>query len=359
VSAAALKSLASAAAATLYDAIGRAETAAELDALSQQVSFGWGRGAILDDDATYLFEYISRRRPVRRSRERQGTLPGLPLPKPNLQRVGRFPRRRAQRSPDKQASYDRRPRLAYSGVMPHHLAARMTVAEMAVMCIVADEYRARGVCDLSRDEIAARAGVHRETVRLAMNKARDDERLISVEERPVPGRKHRPNLVRIISFEWLKWLWRPNEKAARSGEPIGAKIDCPTVNRLEDDCGTDANCTAAPAPAAQPERGRPTKEAVEFAAELANIAGYRQAAVPKAWREADPPQVVQVWLNELSGKMRPIEALRTIATTVMRRKRLLCDASPPCSPRYFSAEVKKLVARSRVQPRRDPTRRVA
>ena len=36
-----------------------------------------------------------------------------------------------------------------------------------------------------------------------------DERLISVEERPVPGQKHRPNLVSIISLEWLKWLRRP------------------------------------------------------------------------------------------------------------------------------------------------------
>jgi hypothetical protein len=107
------------------------------------------------------------------------------------------------------------------------------------------------------------------------------------------------------------------------------------------------------------EKGQPTKEAVEFAVKLANIAGYRQAAPPQAWREADPPQYVQVWLNELRGNRRPIEALRTVATTVMRRKRSLSDASPPYSPRYFSAEVKKLVARSRMQPTRDPARRVA
>ena len=351
---AAIKSLASAAATTLCDAIGRAETAADLDALSQQVWCSYGAGAILDDDSTYLFEYIARRRPVRRSPERQATQPGLPLPEPNLQRVGRFPKRRAQRSPDKQASYERRHRLAYSGVMPPHLAARLTVGEMAVMRVVADEYARAARCELTLDEIAPRAGVCRRTARSAMRTARD-ERLISVEERPVPGQKHRPNLVSIISLEWLKWLRRPNDKAARSGEPIGGNCISPTDKTLKDDGVTAADHALAESQ----QSGQATKEAIEFAAELANIAGYRQAAVPKAWREADPPQVVQVWLNELSGKMRPIEALRAIATTVMRRKRLLRDASPPCSPRYFSAEVKKLVARSRLQPRRDPSRRVA
>ena len=74
--------------------------------------------------------------------------------------------------------------------------------------------------------------------------------------------------------------------------------------------------------------------------------------MPKSWQEADPPQVVQVWLNELIGDRRPIDALHALATRVMRRKLTLADASPPYSPRYFSAEVKKLVVRSRVQPRR-------
>ncbi len=81
--------------------------------------------------------------------------------------------------------------------------------------------------------------------------------------------------------------------------------------------------------------------------------------MPKSWRDANPPQVVQVWLNELAGgDGRPIAALRSLAIKVMRRKRLH-DASPPCSPRYFSAEVKKLVERLQVQPRREPSRRVA
>lgn len=359
MSAAALRSLASAGATTLYDAIGRAETSAELDELSQQVSCGWGHGAILDDDATHLFEYINRRRcPVKRQPRRQETLPGLPLPEPNRQRVGPFAKRRTQRSPDRQASYDRRHRLAFSGVMPHHLAARLTIGDMAVMSVVAAEYRRIARCELTLDEIAARAGVCRRTARRAMAAARD-QNLISVELRPVRGRKHWPNLVQIISFEWLKWLLRATTKRDQASDPIGGHLVSPTKNKTSEDDGVLRSKAFTAETSASSKGGQANKEAIEFAAELANICGYGQATVPKSWRDADPPQVVQVWLNELAGGGgRPIDVLRSLATNVMRRKRSY-DASPPCSPHYFSAEVRKLVARAHASPRREPSRRVA
>ncbi len=361
MSAAALRSLASAAATTIYDAVGVAGTEGELDKLTQSLWRGWGDGVISDGDATSLIEYIKDRRPVRRRSRRQGALPGLPLPEPNVQRVGRgrYPRRRAQRSPDKQASYDRRHRLAYSGVMPHHLAARLTIGEMAVMRVVADKYLTTSRCELTLDEIAARTGVCRKTARRAMHKARN-QHLISIEERPVRGQKHRPNLVHIISLEWLKWLRRPKDRLDKSSEPIGGHSVAPTDKTLKDDCGDDGFHTADPAVAAPPKSGQPSKEAIKFAAELANIAGYRQAAVPKSWHEANPPQVVQVWLNKLTGmKHRPVDALRMLAMKVMRRKRMLSDPSPPYSPRYFSVEVKKFVDRSHLQSKRDRSRRLA
>jgi hypothetical protein len=115
MTAAALKSLASAAATSIYDAIGVADNAAELDNLARLVWRGYGDGAISEHDAGHLIDYIQLRRPLRRA-ARQATLPGLPLPEPNLQRIGQFPKRRVQRSPSKQASYERRHRLAYSGV---------------------------------------------------------------------------------------------------------------------------------------------------------------------------------------------------------------------------------------------------
>jgi hypothetical protein len=226
VSAAALQSLASAAAATIYDAVGVAETGAEFDDLAKLIWLGYFEGTICDADAMRLAQYIEQRRPPRRHRPQQIKLPGFPMPEANHRRVGsmrhrsRFPRRREQRSPDKQASYERRHRLAYSGAMPRHLAPRLTIGEMAVMRVIADEYTRVARCELSLAAIAARAGVRRKTAKLATQKARD-ERLISIEERPVRAERHKPNLIRIISFEWLKWLRRSKDQANEESQVVG------------------------------------------------------------------------------------------------------------------------------------------
>ena len=255
--------------------------------------------------------------------------------------------------------------------MPPHLAGGLTIGDMAVLRIVADEYRRRARCQLSLDEIGARAGVCRNTVKRAMKKARD-QNLIRIEERPMPGQRHLSNFVTIISLEWLKWLRRPSTDHQGGGGHSGAPTD--KTLKDDDDC-ENHRISKASAHAAMPCEGQPSKEAVEFAAELANIAGYRKAAVSESWRDADPPQVVQVWLDELTEhaleiNRQPVDILRALANAVMRRKRL-SDASPPYSPRYFSAEVKKLVAQlnegrravleSRSQaahPTREPARRV-
>jgi hypothetical protein len=77
---------------------------------------------------------------------------------------------------------------------------------MAVLRIVADEVRERGVCDRSLAEIAARAGVCRtlahSTLRLAARFG-----LVSIEERRRPGRQRNlTNVIRVISREWRAWL---------------------------------------------------------------------------------------------------------------------------------------------------------
>jgi hypothetical protein len=367
MTAAVLRTLASAAAATIYDAIGVAETGAELDELARLVWCGVPVGAISADEAHHLLEYIARRRPLNRHRPQQVTLPGIPIPEPNSRRVtsirhrSRFPRRREQRSPDKQASYEHRHRLAYLGVLPRHLALN-TIGEMAVMRIVGDEYVRAAGCELSLAEIAARAGVCRKTAKRAMQKARD-KRLISIEERPVGGQRHKPNLIRIISFEWLRWLRRgkDNEANLRSGGPFqgperpaqvvggGGHSVPPTDTRLEDDGGgvIEFRKTEPPPQTAPPQSGQPTKEAIAFAEELAIIAGYKPATTPDSWRKADPPQVVQVWLNELGKyepdlRQRPVDVARNVAKHVMARKRAQ-DPSPPYSPRYFGAEIYRVI----------------
>lgn len=57
--------------------------------------------------------------------------------------------------------------------------------------------------------------------------------------------------------------------------------------------------------------------------------------------------MVQVWLNELGKyerdlRQRPVDLVRNIANHVMARKRVH-DPSPPYSPRYFGAEIYRVI----------------
>lgn len=139
-------------------------------------------------------------------------------------------RRRPQRSPDRQASYERRHRLAWSGPLPGYLAARFTIAEMAVMRIIADAHLARGSCDASLDEIADRAGVCRKTAQRALRHARA-EKLVEIKERPVPGRKSLTNVVRITSREWLTWIEKRASSKSNTGGHLRPTTDT-TIKRL-------------------------------------------------------------------------------------------------------------------------------
>jgi hypothetical protein len=131
--------------------------------------------------------------------------------------------RRRQRSPDKQASIERRRRLVASGPLPPPLAARFTWGEIAVMRIVGDECRVHGCCTLHIDAIAARAGVHRTTVQNALREAQGREGrpgIITVQERRRPGQRSLPNIIRIVSREWLDWL---RKGPSRSAMGVGSK----------------------------------------------------------------------------------------------------------------------------------------
>jgi hypothetical protein len=118
---------------------------------------------------------------------------------------------RRPRSPDRQASIERRRRLVASGPLPPPLAARFTWGEIAVMRIVGDESRAKGFCDLCIDAIAARAGVHRTTVQNALREAQGrgevpGSPIITVQERRRPGQRSLTNVIHNISKEWRDWL---------------------------------------------------------------------------------------------------------------------------------------------------------
>ena len=79
--------------------------------------------------------------------------------------------RRPQTHFDRRRSIERRRRLAFSGPLPAALAAGFTVSELAALRIIGDEVRDRGSCSLYVEEIAARSGTSRSTVKNAMREA--------------------------------------------------------------------------------------------------------------------------------------------------------------------------------------------
>src|SRR3954454_18023779 len=103
------------------------------------------------------------------------------------------------------ASMERRRRWAASGALPPALAARFTLAETAVLAVLAAEVLGHSACTLTIGHIAALAGVSETTVRNALRAARGLG-LLTIEERRVSAWRNAPNVVRIVSREWLGWL---------------------------------------------------------------------------------------------------------------------------------------------------------
>ena len=216
---------------TMVAAIDAARTLTQLDHLSTDIWRAWGAGQIGDEAQLLAIQLEARRKAVRGDIVPVGIPPGRP---------SIFPPRRPQRAPVRAVAIARRRHLAASGPMPPALAARFTVGELAVLRIVGDEVRVDGLCGLCIDAIAARAGVCR---RLARNAIRQAARLglLTIQERRRKGQKNLPNIVRVISREWLQWLRRgarPMAKSPASGgsrrdKQIGGKNIPPTANRLE------------------------------------------------------------------------------------------------------------------------------
>src|SRR5215212_228533 len=99
----------------------------------------YAAGQVSEVQASELSEMIEARR----------ALPALQ--KPLQRRLGSRPR-----SP---ASMERRRRWAASGALPPALAARFTLAETAVLAVIAAEVLKHGRCTLTNKEIADVAGV--------------------------------------------------------------------------------------------------------------------------------------------------------------------------------------------------------
>ncbi len=145
----------------------------------------WAEGHVSDAEAEELSDLIATRK-------------ALPAPeKPTQRRVGSRPR--------SSASMERRRSWAAAGRLPPTLAAQFTLAEQAVLAVVAVEVSKRGTCALTVAHLAALAGVCATTVKNAL-KAAHSLGLIRIEERRLTAWRNLPNLVSITSPEWLSWL---------------------------------------------------------------------------------------------------------------------------------------------------------
>jgi hypothetical protein len=181
-------------------AIADARTLAQANDLSRKIWQAHAAETVSDDEAQALAEALhARRREVRET-----IVPvGIPLGRATL-----FPpKRRHPVSPDRLASRDRRRLVAASGPMPPALARRFTTGQLAVLGIIGDEVERNGACGLCIDAIAARAGVCRRLAQAAIRLAEGDG-LLTIQERRHQGRRNDPNVIRLLSREWLAWLKR-------------------------------------------------------------------------------------------------------------------------------------------------------
>src|SRR5918994_7572849 len=148
---------------TMSAAIDAARTLTRLDHLSRAIWQGLSAGAVGDDNAQNLAERLHARRSVLRGEIKPV---GIPPGRPSI-----FPLRRPQRAPARPVAIARRRHLAASGPMPPSLACKFTVAELAVLRIIADEVREQGCCDRTLAELAARAGCSRTKAQDAIREA--------------------------------------------------------------------------------------------------------------------------------------------------------------------------------------------
>ncbi|HMD61276.1 MAG TPA: hypothetical protein VKG78_07575 [Opitutaceae bacterium] len=217
----------------LADQFAAAAAAAEnthaVDEIARLTWRAHAEGQLADTEAEAISEVLQGRRATFATRDRTASpsRPALGLP-----RASRRPR-----SPDRLVSLERRRRQAMSGVVPAKIAASFTLAEAAVLTVVARQCQRTGVCTLHIDVIAALAGCCRTVVKNALRQARLLG-LILVKERRIPGRKSMTNVVTIISKEWLGWL-RIGPKG------IGGKRLTATDNHFSSKGKTQASCLAA------------------------------------------------------------------------------------------------------------------
>jgi len=169
----------------------------ELDDAARAVWSALARGEIDDATASTLAERIAARR-----------IPGN-YRAPTAARVPAATSLPARRPtpPERRERILRRRRVAASGALPPKIACHFSTAELAALAVVVAEVRERGACTLPLAAIAARAGCSRTSVQNAL-RAAVRLGLVTVEERRRRWNRNAPNVVKIVSADWLTWIAR-------------------------------------------------------------------------------------------------------------------------------------------------------
>ena len=189
----------------LAGAISHARLPQELDQLARDIWRAHASGILSDDEAQAAAESVHAKK-----RTASPTLAGG-----FKSASSALPRARRQRSADKQASIERRRRLARTSPVPPELVDSFTQGEHAVIAVVAGEIQRAGACTWCLDRIAAVAGVCRTLARDAIRKARAVGLLYSMERRR-RGQKSLTNIVRVLRRSWGAWLKRVGHRKTMS-----------------------------------------------------------------------------------------------------------------------------------------------
>lgn len=192
------------------DEIRRAIEAATRLTLPQMTALLWrayGEGRVTEAEAEVLSGLIEARTDAPAARRFSPATPAASNSGDSqpAQDTAASARRAVGSRPRTNASIERRRRWAASGRLPPGLATRFTLAEQAVLALVAAEAVRRKDCRLAIGHLAAIVGVAETTVRNAIREA-VKLGLVTVEERRVTGFRNDTNIVRIVSPEWAAWL---------------------------------------------------------------------------------------------------------------------------------------------------------
>lgn len=173
--------------------------ARRVDQVASLIWRGHAEGHFNDDQAERLAGAVQLRRNVFAARRTVNS------PRAWLQK--------ARTQGERDSGREKRRTWSASGALPPSLRCRFTPGENAVAAVIRAEVRRHGSCTLPYSDIAKAAGLLSTTVVKRFVREARRLGLIDVKQRPVPGSRHKPNVITIISRQWQAW----NEVGPREG----------------------------------------------------------------------------------------------------------------------------------------------